>query len=509
MKLNQKLLSGFLTIALLTLIVSYFTGMLVQENTMTNFQEVGGEMLPGNVALARMTTELYNTLVLVARFAEKGNIEDKQKIDKTLSTLSTYKTMHVLYHREDEAWHAQVDELVQKFSSYITEYLLLIQIEGEKEEMNEVKLKIDEILDDFSSLVNQHFEADFDKSFKKLEATKQQNLKARKLLLGSSIAILIIAFGLSLFMSRLLSRPILKLRNAAMEIGKGRLDIDLQSTSRDEIGELAGAFNEMAINLSKAKEEIEIMNRELEERVREKTEELLRSQAQLIQSEKLSAMGQMAGGLAHELNSPLAGLMPMIKIYRDKEEKDSKRHKELSLMLEACKYMAKIVRDFSSFSRESKGIFSELNVNEVIDDTLGFSAGRIKQQGIKLIKEYENELPKVHGEKTELQQVILNMITNALDAMTDAGKLRIRTDIIKDNVIMEFIDNGAGIGKEYLNNIFDPFYTTKKPGKGTGLGLSISYKIIEKHGGNISVESEPEKETKFTIYLPAVKPNNT
>ncbi|MCK5503773.1 MAG: GHKL domain-containing protein, partial [Thermodesulfovibrionia bacterium] len=164
-----------------------------------------------------------------------------------------------------------------------------------------------------------------------------------------------------------------------------------------------------------------------------------------------------------------------------------------------------------SFSRESKGEYSELNVNKVIDDTLGFSASKIKQKGIQITKEYEDALPKVDGEKTELQQVILNMITNALDAMTDGGKLTIRTDITKDknNVIMEFIDNGTGIEKEHLGKIFDPFYTTKRPGKGTGLGLSVSYKIIKKHGGNISVESEPGKGTKFTIYLPAVKSNNT
>ena len=361
------------------------------------------------------------------------------------------------------------------------------------------------------SSVNPHIEAEFNDSFKKLEATKQNALRSRRLLLGSSIAILIIAFGLSLFMSRLLSRPIFKLRDAALEVGKGRLDIDLHTASKDEIGELAGAFNEMIINLSKAKEEIETWNRELEKRVSEKSEELLKSQAQLIQSEKLAAMGEMAGGLAHELNSPLAGLLPMIEEYKNEEEKDSKRYKELSIMFDACEYMAKIVRDFTSFSRESKGELSEFNLNDIIDNTLGFSASRLKQKSIHLIKEYENKLPKVRGEKTELQQVILNMITNALDALPDGGELKIRTAFAQDNnnVIMEFIDKGTGIEKEYLDKLFDPFYTTKRPGKGTGLGLSISYKIIKKHGGNILVESEPGKETKFTIYLPAVKSNNT
>ncbi len=257
--------------------------------------------------------------------------------------------------------------------------------------------------------------------------------------------------------------------------------------------------------LRNAKAEIEAWNKELEIRVKEKTEELVESKAQLIQAEKLSAMGQMAGGLAHELNSPLAGLLPMIEQYKNEAEKDSNTYTELSLMLKACEHMAKIVRDFGSFSRESKGELNELNIKDIIEDTLSFSASRFKQKGIQIIKEYKNTLPKVKGNKTELQQVVLNMIANALDAMTVGGKLTIRTDITKDNVIMEFTDNGAGIEKEYLSKVFDPFYTTKRPGKGTGLGLAISYKIIEKHGGNISAESEPGKETKFTIYLPAVK----
>ncbi len=259
--------------------------------------------------------------------------------------------------------------------------------------------------------------------------------------------------------------------------------------------------------LRNAKDEIEVLNRELEKRVNEKTEELKESRDQLIQSEKLSAMGQMAGGLAHELNSPLAGLIPMIEQYKSEEATDSKRYKELLLMHQACDYMAKIISDFSSFSRESKGAFSELSLNEVIDETLGFSASRIKQNNIQIIKEYNSTLPKVKGAKTELQQVILNLITNALDAMTDWGELKINTDTTNDenNLILAFIDNGAGIKKENLAKIFDPFYTTKRPGKGTGLGLSLSYKIIEKHKGNISVKSEPYEGTQFTIYLPVSK----
>ena len=263
-------------------------------------------------------------------------------------------------------------------------------------------------------------------------------------------------------------------------------------------------------SLIKASREIESWNRELEKKVKEKTDELRRSQEQLIQSEKLAAMGEMGVGLAHELNSPLGGILPMLEQYKNEAEKGSRKYKELSVMHKACEHMAKIIKDFSAFSRESKGEWNELDLNEVINDTLGFSASRIKQQGIQVYRENKDNLPKVLGEKTEIQQVVLNIIRNALDAMPDRGVLSIKTNFDKDknNTLMEFIDNGKGIEKELLGKIFDPFYTTKRPDKGVGLGLSISYKIIKKHGGSLSVESEPGKGTKFTVYLPVAKSNN-
>jgi signal transduction histidine kinase len=276
-------------------------------------------------------------------------------------------------------------------------------------------------------------------------------------------------------------------------------------------GELESRVRERTAELASAKNEIEAWNKELEKRVKGKTRELVKSQEQLIHSEKFSAMGHMAGGLAHELNSPLAGLLPMIEKYRDNVEKDSEGYNEFSHMLKACMHMAKIVKDFGSFSRESKGEFSELNLNEVIEDTLSFSSARLKQRRIKIIKEYEDKLPNVMGDKTGLQQVVLNILTNSRDAMSEGDSLTIKTTACEEkrHVSMQFIDTGTGIESKIINKIFNPFFTTKRPGEGTGLGLSVSYGIITHHKGKIFVESEPGKGATFTIHLPALTSNST
>lgn len=232
--------------------------------------------------------------------------------------------------------------------------------------------------------------------------------------------------------------------------------------------------------------------------------DLKKSQISLLISEKLAAMGQLSAGLAHELNSPLAGLLPLLEKYKKEAEPYSEMYGDFNLMFLASEHMAKIVRDFGSFAGKPSEKFTELDLEDVIESTLSFSSVHLTQKGIEIIKQYSDELPKIQGDKTELQQVVLNIITNACDAMPDGGRFVISTGASRDdnNVMIEFIDNGTGIKKEDLDNVFLPFFTTKPQGKGIGLGLSVSYGIIKNHKGEISVESEPDRGSKFTILFP-------
>jgi signal transduction histidine kinase len=271
------------------------------------------------------------------------------------------------------------------------------------------------------------------------------------------------------------------------------------------IMEVKGDNDLLSISVNKMTRSLSVAISELEEQISERR----KTQSQLIQAEKFSAIGQLGSGLAHELNSPLDGLLTMLRIRRDKACDDE--HKKLSIMVDAAEHMAKIIRDFGSFSGKSSGKFSKIDTKDVIESTLSFSGIHLLKHDIKITRDYDNNHLDILGDKSQLQQVVLNIFTNARDAMPHGGEFVIRTRNSENGgkVIMEFIDTGVGIKEEDLPRIFDTFFTTKEQGKGIGLGLSISYGIIKSHNGEILVESPPNgqtgKGTKFTISLPALK----
>ena len=235
--------------------------------------------------------------------------------------------------------------------------------------------------------------------------------------------------------------------------------------------------------------------------------EIRNMQAMLVQSEKLSSLCQLGAGIAHELNSPLTGLLMLIRSYKKEKDPNTEEYQDLKEMQEACEHMAKIIRDLNDFTRVSTEDMVELNCNEVIETTLGFSAHELNKKGIRLEKLFDENIPLIRGNKSQLQQVVINMITNAGDAISGKGIFKITTrSVTTDNgtfVQMVFSDTGCGMSNDMLGNIFDPFFTTKRPGRGIGLGLSITYTIIKNHNGEILVDSEPGRGTEFTIILPA------
>lgn len=235
-----------------------------------------------------------------------------------------------------------------------------------------------------------------------------------------------------------------------------------------------------------------------------------KNEMRLIMSERLAALGEMASGIAHEINNPLATIRVCAEglVNRVSEGKidPARFEKTLNIILEELTRCSHITTSMLSFVRKRSNGNQNAVVSEVLDRTLEMVGlqGRLKQ--IEVLKRYKGEMPPVHSNEGELRQVFLSIILNALDAMDDRGRIEVETAIEGNNAIVKFIDTGPGISPTLVNRIFDPFFTTKSEGGGTGLGLSIADKIMKEIDGKIEVSSEPGKGTTFTITLPLSTP---
>ncbi|MFO1518457.1 MAG: ATP-binding protein [bacterium] len=230
-------------------------------------------------------------------------------------------------------------------------------------------------------------------------------------------------------------------------------------------------------------------------------------QARLIQSEKMAAVGLLAGGIAHEINNPLSGILAFAQLALGQTEAGSQLNEDIREIETSALRCKKIVENLLEFSRQSSSEDRfELDLGEALQRVLPLLKVQIKEAGVYLETELAEDLPKILANSNQLEQVLLNLTSNACHALKSGGKVKIEVkQEDPDWIRIDFSDNGTGIPKGHLPKIFDPFFTTKKSGVGTGLGLSITYSIIQEHGGRIEVESEEGGGTLFRIFLPVAK----
>jgi len=325
---------------------------------------------------------------------------------------------------------------------------------------------------------------------------------------------IIIAFACVVFLLVILyfsttriTNPLQKMVVATQIISKGDLAHRVKVNSRDEIGYLAESFNLMTSNLETANEKLIEWGKTLEKKVEERTKELREMQSHLIQSEKLASLGKLAAGIAHEINNPLGGILIYSNLLLEDTDKNSPHYENLKKIVKETSRCKDIVKGLLEFARPKEPEVALISINEILESSLAIMEKQALFQNINIKKTYESDMPKITADSAQLQQVFMNIILNAAEAMAGNGTLTLSTSLNPDSKCVEvkFSDTGLGIKDEDKKRLFEPFFSTKEVSKGTGLGLAISYSIIQQHNGTIEVKSQVGKGSTFTIKLPVIE----
>lgn len=338
------------------------------------------------------------------------------------------------------------------------------------------------------------------------ESSSQVPARAQRHFLLLVMAGIGLAWAAASFSASRLLQPLGRLLAAIRSVAAGDLTEKVEVEETGEIRELADSFNDMVRRLQVYRAELERANRTLEQRVRERTDQLKRSQEVLYRSEKLASVGLLTSGIAHEINNPLTSILMNIDLLREEEEEGSRRWKELQEISEDAERCKRIIDDLREFSRERVFSKNEVDLTELVRRTLRLSDVMIEKK--KIAVHYEGDQGGsliVRCDAGRIQQVFTNIIVNAVDALSPGGILRVRGIVQNGHAVVTFTDNGCGILPENLSRVFDPFFTTKP--QGTGLGLSICYGIVAEHGGTIEIESQNSEDarprgTTVTVSLP-------
>ena len=254
----------------------------------------------------------------------------------------------------------------------------------------------------------------------------------------------------------------------------------------------------VAIENAEMYEELKELNRTLEKRINDAMKELEENQRQLMQSEKLAALGQIAAGMAHELRNPLTSIKILLYSLIEEFNISEKRPEDVEVIKGEIGKMEELIRRFLDFARPSSPVLDRVNVNEVIEGVISLFGYQMKENDIVLRMNLSPDA-EIMADKDHLRQLFLNLILNAMQAMPQGGELRIKTRISDGVLIATIRDTGGGIPKSIMDRIFEPFFTTKE--EGIGLGLSIVDRIVKEHNGRIEVQSAPGKGTEFKVYL--------
>jgi two-component system NtrC family sensor kinase len=336
------------------------------------------------------------------------------------------------------------------------------------------------------------------------------------LLVGAVFAALFLLLGFGLF--RTVVHPLRELRRGTRAVAQGNLAVEVPVRSADEVGGLAADFASMVRQLRESHEsirkknvELENLTHNLEDEVRRKTQNLERTQRQLIHAEKMASIGTLAGGVAHEFNNLIGGIRGCVAEALATED-DAGRREPLEVISRAAVRASEITDQLLRFARQRAMRMQNVEVTRTVEEALLLVEPDARQRGVTIVRKIEPGIA-FSADGDALHQVFLNLYSNALQAMPDGGALTVEARKVNSELEVQVSDTGVGIPPDQVDRIFEPFFTTKDQeadptARGSGLGLSVSYSIVEAHGGIIEVDSEPGRGTSFTVKLPIAEPKD-
>ena len=339
-----------------------------------------------------------------------------------------------------------------------------------------------------------------------------------RILLTTAIEALLVSVFVALFVGFFVTRPIHRLIEANVAVGRMDLEHAVEIDSSRELWDLTRSFNTMRDRLGEAMAGLNRASQELEAKVEERTEQLRQAHQRLVQADRLASLGQLAASVAHEINNPLSGVLNysvlMGRILKEDgvpPERVAEFRGYLGRVSEQTARAGRIVSDLLSFSRRSKPQRTPADLGAIVRGTVSLVSHKMRLSGIEADMRLDPALPAVPCDASQIQQVVLNLVMNAAEAKRSPGRghVVVTTRRSEDGhaVLLEVADDGPGIPRENLDRIFDPFFTTKEEGKSLGLGLSVVYGIVESHGGTIDVHSVVGQGTTFSVSLPLAVDN--
>jgi two-component system NtrC family sensor kinase len=333
--------------------------------------------------------------------------------------------------------------------------------------------------------------------------------RRNRILMTTSLLIILLSLLVLILVRRSVTQPINQLIRRIKEISQGQREQGLEIKGRDEVASLAREFNLMCQKLQ-----------ESHARLVGEQQEKLKLEQELRHSERLASVGRLAAGLAHEIGTPLAIIGGRSEYLLRRSRSPQELKDNLGVIRSQSDRIAAIVRQLLEFSRRREPVFQPVDLLGLLENVKYLLAHQLREKDIRVETSGLTGLPKISADPELLQQIFINLYSNSLHAIGPGGVIKIGAEITDRGITqaspaaghwlrISFEDNGAGIAPEHIGRVFDPFFTTKDVGEGIGLGLSVSYGIIQEHGGDIQVESEPGRFTRFIIYLPTEQPKQS